>query len=121
MMLKAETIAAHLREGQHNGDPFVITPEPNLDVLENSGSASVDLRLGTWFVTLRPARMTHLSISAPKAEPQLTKTQYVPFGKQCYLHPRHFALGVTLRVDSISEGLRWICDWQAKLLSPSRL
>lgn len=98
MMLKADRIAALLREGQkpNTQDPLVITPQPDLKVLEDSGAASVDLRLGTWFLTLRPARMTHLSIQGRTAEPQLTRTQYVPFGKQYYLHPGHFVLGVTL-------------------------
>jgi hypothetical protein len=63
MILKADRVTERLRLGHEasTADPLVITPEPDLDVLESSGSASVDLRLGSWFVTLRQARMSHLS------------------------------------------------------------
>jgi dCTP deaminase len=97
---KSDLIAERLRAGLDpgNDDPLVITPTPNLEELEQSGSASVDLRLGTWFMTLRQARMTHLSPDdkMPKAHPQLTKTHYVRFGNRYTLHPGNFVLSSTL-------------------------
>jgi len=99
MILKSDQIASRLREGAEVGaiDPLVITPTPpDLDVLAASGSASVDVRLGTWFMTLRQARMTHLAINTGGAQSQLTKMHYVPFGSEYYLHPGNFVLGVTL-------------------------
>ena len=50
--------------------------------------ASVDLHLGTWFLTLRPSRMTHMEFDSPGSPVQLTKTHYVSFGDQYILHPR---------------------------------
>lgn len=99
MILKAEEIAARLAEGKkaETKDPLVIAPLPNLEKLQEEGSAAIDLRLGTWFLTLREARMSHIPVV--EAEPQaaqLTKTHYVPFGGEYYLHPRSFVLGVTL-------------------------
>lgn len=99
MILKAEEIAARLDEGQkpETKDPLVITPLPDLKQLEEEGSAAVDLRLGTWFLTLREARMSHIPLDdSGTRTAQLTETHYVPFGSEYYLHPRSFVLGVTL-------------------------
>jgi dCTP deaminase len=98
MILKAEKIAELLELGEKLDtlDPLVITPTPNLSELRKSGAASVDLRLGTWFVKLRQPRMTHLKVDDQEGSSQLTKIRYVPFGDEYVLHPRSFVLGVTL-------------------------
>ena len=98
MILRSERIAARLKQGEANDleDPLVITPRPNLDKLEKAGSASVDLRLGTWFLNLRQARMPALEVTKDSQQSQLTKMHYVPFGGKYYLHPRCFVLGITL-------------------------
>src|SRR4030042_5523146 len=96
MIIKAEHIA-ELIENPYENDPLVIVPRPDLTELRKNGSASVDLRLDTWFVTPRQARMSHLDIIEGKTtQAQFTKTSYVPFGSKYYLHPRNFVLGVTL-------------------------
>lgn len=99
MILKADQIMKLLEEGAkaENKDPLVITPSPpDLNKLRESGAASIDIRLGTWFMTLREARMTHLAVDAPGSQTKLTKTHYVPFGSEYYLHPQSFVLSVTL-------------------------
>ena len=99
MILKSDRIAKLLQDGAkpETEDPLVITPTPpDLTKLAERGSGSIDIRLGTWFMTLRQARMTHLAIDAPGSQVQLTKTHYVPFGSEYYLHPRSFVLSVTL-------------------------
>jgi dCTP deaminase len=96
MIQKAELIAERI-ENPGEKDPLFIVPRPDLTELRKSGSASVDLRLGTWFVTPRQARMSHLDIIGGKTtQAQFTKTSYVRFGSEYYLHPRSFVLGVTL-------------------------
>ena len=96
MIFKAELLAEFI-ENPDPKDPLVIVPRPNLTELRESGSASVDLRLGTWFVTPRQARMSRLDIiKGETTQAQFTKTSYVPFGSEYYLHPRSFVLGVTL-------------------------
>jgi dCTP deaminase len=98
MTLCAGRIAGYLRDAENGktNDPLVIAPTPSLDALEGSGAASIDLRLGTWFVRLRQTRMSHLQVEDGVALPQLAKTSYVPFGGRYYLHPRTFVLGITL-------------------------
>ena len=108
-MLRVNEIAERLRKGMEAGigastdmteekvtDPLVITPSPELADLNTSGSASIDLRLGTWFVSLRQARMPCLEVDDPSLGAQFTKNHYVRFGDSYFLHPRSFVLGTTL-------------------------
>ena len=100
MILKADRIAQQLQTPDNADDPLVIRPLPDLHLLEDSGSASVDLRLGCWFQAFRSSRCSHLdvydNVSKPPSESQLTKQHYVAFGEPFILHPRAFVLAVTL-------------------------
>jgi dCTP deaminase len=96
MIIKADRVVELLELDESNPQRLCITPEPNLDELRQSGSASVDLRLGSWFVSLRRGRVPCLDVGANQTESRLTKTHYVPLGGRYYLHPRCFVLGVTL-------------------------
>ncbi len=104
MILKGEAIAERLERAKSGAqNPLIITPSPGpktLQYLRTSGSASIDLRLGTWFMTLRRARMKCLSIGEDLPEVQLSKTHYVPFGTEYILHPRCFVL---------CASLEWVC------------
>jgi dCTP deaminase len=101
MILKADEIANRLRAGpEKQRDRLIVRPLPDLRGLEESGSASIDLRLGTWFVSLRHTRYPALlvdddpNVAAKNAT--LSKMQFVPFGKEFIVQPRAFVLGVTL-------------------------
>src|SRR5262245_28346100 len=125
MILKANQIANRMTSvaDEHVGDPLVIAPFPNIEELKKSGAASIDLRLGTWFATMRQSRIPvlevddELSKAADRAnlsaeqrkvieeflpsatspsEANLTRSYYVSFGSRFILHPRNFVLGVTL-------------------------
>jgi dCTP deaminase len=101
MMLQAADIVQRLRDIKApEAKQLVITPQPNLDELDTSGAGSVDLRLGTWFVSPRPRRTEVLDVfDQPQpdySEEKLTKTSYIPFGSKFILHPRGFVLAVTL-------------------------
>lgn len=97
-MLKTDMIAKLLQEGskRQNADPLVITPKPNINKLQDEGSSSVDLRLGTWFVTLKQARLSHLGIGNYGYDEKLTNVEYVRFGRGYVLHPKSFVLSVTM-------------------------
>jgi dCTP deaminase len=111
MILKADEIAELLRRSSEEPDfpdPLFIVPFFELEELKKSGSASVDLRLGTWFIAPRQARMSHLDLVDGKTtQAEFTKTIFVPYGKEYFLHPRNFVLGMTiewLRLPSIFAG-----------------
>lgn len=107
MILNAEVIAGYLEKGDKPdiADPLVISPQPDLKELTESGSASIDLRLGTWFVTLRPARKSHIKVEESEIQWKLAKTHYIPFGDQYYLHPGTLILGITLEWIRLPIGL----------------
>lgn len=97
-ILRTEVIANLLVEGKKTGaeDPLAIVPTPDIEALKESGSASVDLRLGTWLATPRAARVPCLDIELQDTVEDLLKVHYVPFGSKFYLHPGCSALGITL-------------------------
>jgi dCTP deaminase len=83
---------------------------PILEKLMDDGSASVDLRLGTWFVNPRCPRIPYLDIhtkdeTGGDRPPPLTETHYVRFGQSYYLHPNRFVLGITLEWLRIPKNL----------------
>ena len=94
MILRADRIAALL--DRTDADPLVITPKPDLHALRQSGAASVDLRLGTWFASLKQASNPYLRIDQKDLGAKITKTHFVPFGDEFILHPMTFVLAVTL-------------------------
>lgn len=100
MILKADRIAHEIEVSANSKDPFVITPKPDVEKMKASGSSSLDLRLGCWFLTLRDTRVPRLDvydehIDIPN-EHRLTKSHFVPLGTPFILHPQTFVLGVTL-------------------------
>jgi dCTP deaminase len=101
MILKSDQIAIMLKSPpQKVRDRLIVRPMPDINELESSGAASMDLRLGTWFVSLRHSRFAGIQVDdTPNAvlnNARLSKSQYVPFGKEFILQPRGFVLGVTL-------------------------
>lgn len=97
MMLKSDQILERLNE--KGPDQLFIEPLDKI-ALEASGSSSVDLRLGTRFLTTKHSRSTVLDIDDTNEDinkqKRLMDSHYVPFGKKFILHPRDFVLGVTM-------------------------
>ncbi|SRR6266849_1174111 len=102
MILKADELASWIENPPDDPqERFFVRPTPDLTHLRDSGAASMDLRLGTWFVTLPRTRFTHLDVldeldPADADAAKLAKMHYVPFHKRFILHPKDFVLGVTL-------------------------
>jgi dCTP deaminase len=106
VILTAARISKLLDDGEKDSDdPFVIIPRPRLKLEDEAGAASVDLRLGTWFVSLRQERLTHLDIDDHPPEAKLAKMHYVPFDRTYTLHPGCFVLGITLEWVRLSSDL----------------
>ena len=62
MLLKANEISRELKDPPNPDDPMIITPRPDEKTLETSGAASLDIRLGCWFLTCRPSRTGFLDV-----------------------------------------------------------
>jgi dCTP deaminase len=84
--------------GRESGS-FHVVPTPNFSA-DHEGQASIDLRLGRWFRTLRQSRTPELDIvgngGIESSETRLTKEYFVRFGDKFVLHPGKFVLGITL-------------------------
>lgn len=101
MLLPASRIADLLEvDPTVEADPLVISPNVDTDRLRRTGGASVDLRLGTWFVTMKARRFSLLDVydsqAATPTANDLTNRYYIRFGEKFILHPRSFVLAVTL-------------------------
>ena len=98
MILRSRDIADLLRKGDELDDPLVISPTPSIAKLVKDCDASVDLRLGSWFVMLKQAKMPCVDIDDVDAggAQRYTRTHFVRFGEKFILHPRSFVLGTTL-------------------------
>lgn len=71
-----------------------IVPRPDVKKLAETGAASIDLRLGRWFRTLRHSRTPHFAFD--RDDVVATKEYFIRFGEPFILHPRNFVLGITL-------------------------
>jgi dCTP deaminase len=101
MILKSDQIANLLRSSPaKQRDRLIIRPQPDLNELEKNGAASIDLRLGTWFISLRHTRFPALNLDddpdTAANNAKLAKSHFVPFGTEFVLQPHGFVLGVTL-------------------------
>jgi dCTP deaminase len=99
ILKQARILEALHGQKEFKDDPLWIVPEPPEDELRDSGEASIDLRLGRWFLRLKHTRHPLLKISDEGEtlnEGTLTERQFVRFGKEFILHPGSFVLGATL-------------------------
>lgn len=99
MILKSDKIIERLNSD--DADKKLVIRPIEQDYISNSHSTSVDLRLGTRFLSTKRSHVTDLNIENEKdktinKEKKLMRSHYVPFGKPYILHPRDFVLGVTL-------------------------
>lgn len=81
--------------------PIAIIPLPDEERFRSEAGASIDLRLGRWFRSMRQANIPLIDLAKPQEdkpmnEASYTKEHFVPFNGEFILHPGKFLLGVTL-------------------------
>ena len=100
MILKADQIARELEKPVDEKDPLIITPQPEPDILRGDGAASIDVRLGCWFLACRTSRARIYDVyeqeSDAPSEARIAKSYFVPFGSEFVLHPKAFVLGISM-------------------------
>ncbi len=103
-MLNSNAINQLIRSPQSD---LGIAPLLDQEKLENGGDASIDLRLGCWFIQPRTERFSQFDFANPtdQSEDFLTQKTYVPFGRHFILHPHSFVLAATLEWIKIPNDL----------------
>ncbi len=101
MPLSAIEIAKHLDGiGVPEEGRFFLSPCPDSDAIKRAGSASIDLRLGTWFTVTKESRHSlldiYIDIDKQPSEHNISDKHYVPLGRHFILHPHSFVLASTL-------------------------
>ncbi|TIV72432.1 MAG: dCTP deaminase [Mesorhizobium sp.] len=110
MILKRSVLKDALQGvGEFKDDRLFITPLLSAISDRNLGNASVDLRLGRWFLTLQQSSRTQLDFFEPKKnqEKSLGRNDFIRFDSYYVLHPGRFVLGSTLewiRMPTICAG-----------------
>ncbi len=98
MILNAVQIQDELNSKDE--DSFFIAPRLVTELTkEQRGTASIDLRLGSWFVAPKSNQMKCLDIVNPAqddSEETLTSRTFIAIGKTYILHPGNFVLAATL-------------------------
>jgi dCTP deaminase len=101
MLLTVDEICERIEAGRENGEAGLnIIPKPNLQELREKGGASIDLRLGRWFLTIRQSSAILIDIDDDQSTISGQRKYFVPFDQKFILHPGRFILGITLE---------WVC------------
>jgi len=100
MILTAKKLAEEIRRGSRVDDQGIaIVPMPDIEKAERDGEASINLRLGRWFVSMRQSNETHIETVKGVGqfnENKFSKKHFVPFGENFVIHPSRFVLASTL-------------------------
>jgi len=98
MLKKSKLREAINGDNEFENDQLYIIPQTAEFGDEEEGEASIDLRLGRWFLVLRRTHHTRFEFEGLENldERELTMQHFVPFGEEFILHPGSFVLGATL-------------------------
>ncbi|WP_210249905.1 dCTP deaminase [Sinorhizobium alkalisoli] len=75
---------------------LTVIPSPDETQFRAEAGASIDLRLGRWFRTMKQSNLHILDLANSEHDSRFTKEHFVPFGQPFILHPGKFVLGITL-------------------------
>jgi dCTP deaminase len=99
-MLSSERISALLKEAEEDPTKGLgCCPNPIKICDDQIGAASLDVRLGSWFLVLQQSRKSQIDLTQSSntgMEETDGKYYYVPTGEKFVLHPGRFVLGSTL-------------------------
>ena len=101
MMLGYEELKRTIELGQNDPSKGILIV-PSFDSLgtASKGSASIDLHLGRWFLSVQQTKTGVIDLGVPRSSDEFEaaegKMNYVPFGTKFIVHPGRFVLGATL-------------------------
>lgn len=99
-MLGRSRIVQLLKEGAAGKEEGIgVVPSPVGFTDSQVGGASLDLRLGRWFLSIKQSKRSELDLSRDDdvaIEDADGKYYFVPFGQKFVVHPNRFVLAITL-------------------------
>ena len=97
-MHTSQELANLLRKGVKDGGISIVPMSvAEIDTIEKSGTAAIDLRLGRWFAVLRQVKVDGIRVmSDDRPNDHLSKSYFRPFGADFVIHPGRFVLAITL-------------------------
>ena len=110
MVLKRSILQSAIQgRGEFAEDRLFVIPFLSEISEKNLGSASLDLRLGRWFLTLQQSSRTKLDFFSNQRNSDMTlgRKDFIRFDYRYILHPGRFVLGSTLewiRMPTICAG-----------------
>lgn len=101
MMLGPTELKRRLTLGAEDREEGIwVVPSPTSSGTEVGRSASIDLRLGRWFLTFQQSKTSSINLlesrSAEEFEAAEGRMYYIPFGAKFVVHPGRFVLATTL-------------------------
>jgi len=108
-MLAKDEIIRRTEENCSRKERICIVPSPkNIDT-NSYGNASVDLRLGRWFLTFQQSKTSEIDLTEARTAENFEASEgrmvYVPFGEKFVVHPGRFVLAATLEWIKVPETL----------------
>jgi dCTP deaminase len=109
-MLSRDRIIQDLKRTEGEEEGFIgIVPNPLKYSTEQVGPASIDLRLGRWFLLPHQSRSSQIDLSQEHDgfafESKEAKSYYVPFKETFVIHPGRFVLASTLEWVSFPKNI----------------
>lgn len=100
-------LAGLLRKGVKDGGISIVPMSATeIEHIEKSGTAAIDLRLGRWFAVLRQLRVDGIKVMADdQPNDHLSKSYFRPFGADFIIHPGRFVLAITLEWLSLPSSI----------------
>ncbi|MGE3993541.1 dCTP deaminase [Pseudorhodoplanes sp.] len=100
-MLSRNDIKKQIELAQSDpGKGISVTPSPLYGSEGQIGDASLDVRLGRWFMVVLQTKTSEIDLSqsqdATTFEAKESRSHYIPFGEKFILHPGRFVLASTL-------------------------
>lgn len=95
MILNTREIIQRLISPEKNFQLSVV-PGQSTEAFREQGGASIDLRLGRWFRTMRQSNIDQIDLKKTQNDTAFSEEHFVPFGEKFVLHRGKFALGITL-------------------------
>lgn len=96
MILNTRELYQRIFEAPEEMEPLSIVPRPKQSSFLDENGASIDLRLGRWFRTMKQTHLPILEVGDANVDQNFTKEHFVRFDSKFVLHPGKFVLGMTL-------------------------